>query len=273
MAELNPLDCPELEGALWKVYRDFFDMAEKKRRWSIRHDIPWQQCNRNLDPAIGDVVESFCAVELYLPDYVSKVLPLVRASRGRAWFYGNWGYEESKHSLVLGDWLLKSGQRTDEKMKDMENRIFAGQWNLPHDSALGMMTYAMVQELATFVNYRNLRQRAIEKGGDPALEQLLVYVAVDEKAHASFFLQCVQLFLKYDRENTLEQLRRVLNHFAMPAINEMADGIQRIAGIMGLNIFSDEVYFREVYFPLLGMLGISKKDLKVRLPSRKSAGV
>jgi len=35
---------------------------------------------------------------------------------------------------------------------------------LPHESALGMLAYAMVQEHATFTNYRNLRQRARDKG-------------------------------------------------------------------------------------------------------------
>ena len=79
---------PEIEKELWGLYRDFFDKAEKKRRWSIRDDIPWDQTNPKLDPAIADVVESFCAVELFLPDYVGKALPMVRGARGRAWFLG-----------------------------------------------------------------------------------------------------------------------------------------------------------------------------------------
>src|SRR5947207_8546384 len=136
----------ELERAFWRLYRDFFDRAEKKRRWSLRDDIPWDQCNPDVDPAIADVVESFCAVELYLPDYTSKILPVVRSCRGRSWFYANWGYEESKHSLVLHDWLLRSGARSEEQMADLDAMVFAGEWNLPHDSHLGMLAYAMVQE-------------------------------------------------------------------------------------------------------------------------------
>src|SRR5437762_10665618 len=83
----------ELETALWKQFRDFFAKAERKRRWSLDKDIPWGDCNPNLDPAIADVVESFCAVELFLPDYIPKFLSLNRTSRGRAWFLANWGYE------------------------------------------------------------------------------------------------------------------------------------------------------------------------------------
>ena len=91
---LAPESQPMLDS-IYRLFRDYFDRAEKKRRWSIRDDIPWQQCNRSLNPAIADVVETFCAVELYLPDYLSKLLPQVRANRGRAWFLANWGYEES----------------------------------------------------------------------------------------------------------------------------------------------------------------------------------
>jgi acyl-[acyl-carrier-protein] desaturase len=261
---------PEIEAAFWRLYRDFFDKAERRRRWSIRDDIPWDQCNKGLYPAVADVVESFCAVELYLPDYTSKILPVVRSSRGRTWFYANWGYEESKHSLALADWLLRSGQRSDEQMADLEANLFQREWNLPHDSALGMLVYAMVQELATGLNYRNLRQRVREHGGDPALEKLLTLVAVDEQAHYSFFQECVQLFLEHDPVATLEQLRRVMNNFAMPAIHEMADSRRRVGQIKALEIFSEDIYYREVYLPVLKSLGVDRRQMRNRLPDRKS---
>ncbi len=270
MADPTPLGHPELEAAVWRLYRDFFDMAERRRRWSIRDDIPWDACNPRLDPALADVVESFCAVELYLPDYSSKILPVVRPSRGRAWFYANWGYEESKHSLALGDWLLKSGNRTDEQMTDLQARLFEHEWNLPHDSALGMLVYAMVQERATALNYRNLRRRTLERGGDPALEKLLMLLAVDEQAHYGFFRDCVALYLKFDTEGTLAQLRRVMNDFAMPAIDDMADGRRRVARIRELDIFSEDAYYREVYLPVLAELGVDRAELRNRLPRRKS---
>ena len=95
MADIACHSDPELKATLWRLYQDFFDKAEKKRRWSLREDIPWDQCNRSLNPALADVVESFCAVELYLPDYISKALPLIRVNKGWSWFHANWGYEES----------------------------------------------------------------------------------------------------------------------------------------------------------------------------------
>lgn len=260
----------ELEGTFWRLYRDFFDKAEKKRRWSIRDDIPWDQTNPRLPAAIADVVESFCAVELYLPDYTSKILPVVRSSRGRTWFYANWGYEESKHSLALGDWLLRSGQRTDEQMADLEASVFQHEWNLPHDSQLGMLVYAMTQERATWLSYRNLRLRVEEHGGDPALAALLKLVAIDERAHFDFFQECVQIFLKQDRDRTLEQLRRVMNHFAMPMIDALADSRRRVAGIRELAILSEDIYFSEVYLPILHELGVERSEMRQRVTIRKS---
>jgi acyl-[acyl-carrier-protein] desaturase len=264
-------DDRELEATFWSLYRDFFDRAERKRRWSVRDDIPWDQCNPHLKPAIANVVESFCAVELYLPDYTSKILPLVRSSRGRAWFYANWGYEESKHSLALGDWLQRSRSRTDEQLADLEGMVFQREWNLPHDNRLAMLIYAMTQELATWLSYRNLRLRLDEHGGDPALSRLLLLLAVDEKAHYDFFLQCVEVYLKHDRAATLEQMRRVMNDFKMPAIDDLAESRKRLAEIKGLHVMDEDVYYREVYMPILEALNVERKEMRNRVPVMKSA--
>jgi acyl-[acyl-carrier-protein] desaturase len=252
---------PVVKEALGRIYRTFFLQAERKRRWSLEKDIPWTQVNRATNPAIADVVESFCAVELYLPDYISKAIPLIRSNRGWAWFHANWGYEESKHSLVLGDWLLRSRARTEEQMTDLESQVFQHEWDLPHDSPQGMLIYAMVQELATWLHYRNLRER-VDEHGDPALSRILQLIAVDERAHHSFYRQVVQLFLKLDRPGTLEQLRRVMHDFEMPAVHLLADSAQRIARIKALNVFDGQMYMREIYHPILEALGVKRRELR-----------
>jgi acyl-[acyl-carrier-protein] desaturase len=264
MANSIQSDNPAVREGFNRLYRKFFNQAERKRRWSLEEDIPWNQVNRAMDPAVADVVESFCAVELYLPDYISKALPLIRSNRGWAWFHANWGYEESKHSLALGDWLLHSGLRSDEQMADLETQVFRHEWNLPHDSPQGMLIYGMVQELATWLHYRNLRQRVDERG-DPALSRILQLIAVDERAHHSFYREIVGLFLELDRPATLELLRRVLHHFAMPAVHLLAESPQRVATIKALNIFDEEMYLREVYQPILDVLGVKRPELR-RLP-------
>ncbi len=269
MASILQPDDPAVRAGLYRLYREFFSLAERKRRWSLEDDIPWAQCNRAMCPEVADVVESFCAVELYLPDYVGKALPMIRANKGWAWFHANWGYEESKHSLALGDWLLKSGLRSDEQMADMEGEVFAHEWGLPQDSAAGMLIYAMVQELATFLHYRNLR-RKVDEWGDPALSKLLGLIAVDERAHHAFYRSVVQLFLELDRQETLEQLKRVVLNFKMPAVHMLAGGRQRVEAIKNLGIFDEDVFLNEVYQPILAVLGVDHRELRGPKPGRKS---
>jgi acyl-[acyl-carrier-protein] desaturase len=261
MPEHFAADSPELREGLLHLHREFFDRAEKKRRWSISDDIPWEKANREMDPAVADVVESFCMVEMYLPDYIGKALPMVRANRGWTAFHANWGYEESKHSTALGDWLLRSGARSDEQMADLYSTLVENEYDLPEDSPAGMVIYAMVQELATHVHYKNLRLR-VEERGDPALSKLLTLVGVDERAHHAFYRSVVRLFLQMDRKAALEQLRRVLTTFEMPAVRLFPDGSRRAAKVRELGIFDEEVYFREVYQPLLESLGVSRQEVR-----------
>lgn len=266
-----PVLSRELEKEVYLLFRDFFDKAEKKRRWNINDDIPWDKCNRNLNPVIADVIETFCAVELYLPDYTSKILPLVRTSKGRAWFYANWGYEESKHSITLGDWLLKSGHRTEEYMTDLEEKVFKREWNLPQDNQIGMLAYAMVQEQATFLNYKKLKNRVESMERDPALETLLDYVSIDEKAHFGFFRDVLRIYMKQDRDAVILQLRRVMNEFAMPVVHDlMDDSVKRIAEIQSLELFDSHIYFREVYLPVIRDLGITRQEMRTTTRERKS---
>ena len=84
---------------------EFFERAEKNRRWSVFNDIPWDQ----LDPSVYDedaalCAETFVGVESYLPDYVSGGINCVRDFFGQAWFSANWAYEESKHALSLREY-------------------------------------------------------------------------------------------------------------------------------------------------------------------------
>ena len=95
-------------------------------------------------------------------------------------------------------------------------------------------------------------------------------IAVDEQAHHSFFQKCMQLYLSRDRDGALEQLRRVMNAFSMPAIHVLADGPQRVARIKELQLFNDDLYYREVYLPILEALGIQRSEMRNRTPERKS---
>jgi acyl-[acyl-carrier-protein] desaturase len=260
---------PQLKKRLWAQFRAMFGLAERRRRWDVDKDIPWEAASANTSPAVAAIVESFCAVELYLPDYVAKAVPLFRKNRAWCWSLINWGYEESKHSLALGDWLVRSGHRTEEYMSDLENRLYEHEWDLPQDSATGMLIYAMVQELATWLHYRNLRS-CLRKEDDPCLWTLLNFVQIDERTHHTFYKELVRVFLEVDRQGTIESLRRVLGSFGMPAIDLIAPSRQVLADVRAMNIYSEEIFYRDVYLVVLEDLGISRHEFRPPRAAKKS---
>lgn len=262
MSSLLDPDNPYLRRELYRLFRDYFRRAERKRRWSLDEDIPWSEANGSLPPEFADVLETFCAVELYLPDYVGKALPLIRQNRGWTWIHLNWGYEEAKHSMAMQDWLLRSGHRTEEQMDDLEDHVFEKEWDFPVKTAPGMLVYAMAQELATWLHYKRLFDQIGLAGGDPALTKMLKLIIVDERAHHAFYFGIVEMFLEIDREQTLELLREVLHNFHMPAVHLLADCKARENRIRSMNIFDEEVFFKEVYQPILERLGITRKEMR-----------
>jgi len=260
MTEPEPVDNPETRAKIWLAYREYFDLAERKRRWNIREDIPWDSVNKDIDPAIADVIQTFCMIELYLPDYLSKQLPQVRNNRGRAWMLANWGYEESKHSMVLEDWLVRSGHRSEKQVESMVDGVNEKEWMLKYNSPKASVIYTMMQELATQLNYRNLRR--VAGGKCPALDKVLELVSTDEAAHAQFFRKLTQIYLEDDRASTIAEFKLVANTFSMPADQLLADGRQRVADVKALKIFDEQVYLEEVYKPLVQRLGLSRDELK-----------
>jgi acyl-[acyl-carrier-protein] desaturase len=248
-----------LERKIWALYYSFFDHSEKTRRWSLRADVPWDQCNRGLDPSVVASVEAFYQTELYVPDYLSLQLTLMRPSKGRSWFFANWGYEESKHALALGDWLERSGQRTPAQLAELERKTYQKRWQLPHDDRLAMTIYGMAQELSFSRGYANLREEVAKKGGDPALSWILTRLSDEERAHHDFFGQCVALHLEANRPATLERLQVVLRDFVLPAGDLLSDERRHV--VESLCGVERSAYRTNIVVPILGALGVEPGEL------------
>lgn len=251
----------QIEDIFYENYLRYFQNAEAKRRWSISRDIPWDKTNPNTSEQIAGIVESFTAVEMFLPDYTHKIMELVRRSRGRAWFQANWGYEESKHSMVLEEWLLRSGKRTEEQIKEFERQLLGAEWELPFHTARQMIIYTTIQELATGLNYTNLRRLA-EEQGDEALARTLRWVSADESAHYNFFRKGTKAYLALQPEETIADIRFVFENFAMPAQAIIPEWDKRGEQIEESGIYTPRVYLTKIYKPVLEDLGITRQQLK-----------
>jgi acyl-[acyl-carrier-protein] desaturase len=252
----------QIEDKFFELYLEFFKLAEDRRRWNIWKDIPWEQVNPDSSPLVADVVEAFSAVEMFLPDYTAKILQMIRKSRGRAWFQANWGYEESKHSLALAEWLVRSGKRTEEGMRAYENSLLDNaEWQLPFDHPRQMIIYTMIQELATWLNYWNLKA-VVEKEGDGALARALHLISADEKTHYNFFRKGVKVFMEYEPEETLKDIAFVFREFSMPAQTLIPGWDERAKQIHAAGIYGPRQYLGKVYLPILKDLGLTRKELE-----------
>jgi len=248
-----------LEEKIYNEYMTFFEKAERERRWNVFTDIPWDKVNRDASEELALCAETFCSVEMYLPDYVAGGINLVRKYFGQAWFQANWAYEESKHSLTLMQYLLRSGKRTEEQMADLQNRIFDKQWNLPFHTPRQMTFYGCVQEMATFVIYVKHRERAAQEG-DECLREIYDYIARDEIAHTRFYQGVIKVLLEEDREGTLADMAHVFANFEMPGVGLVPDYDERILKMREAGI-DRSVFIQKVYLPILKYLNVSRHDM------------
>ncbi len=251
----------QIEEIFYENFLRYFKNAEEKRRWHIEKDIPWDKASGDSSELTAQIVESFSAVEMYLPDYTHKIMALVRRSRGRAYFQANWGFEESKHSMVLEEWLLRSGKRTYEQVREFEAQLLGEEWDLPFDTPRQMIIYTMVQESATALNYINLRRRA-EDEGDQALSRTLRWVSADESAHYNFFRKSVKAYLLLEPEETVADIKFVFDNFAMPAHALIPEWETRGAMIEAAGIYGPKMYLAKIRRPILEDLEIGRQLLK-----------
>lgn len=250
-----------LREAFHREYLTFFERAERTRRWNVFGDIPWEQLDlAPRDERLAQCAETFCGVEMFLPDYLRTHLSLLAGDYGRAWFAANWGYEEAKHSLVLREYLQRSGQRSAGQLHDLAETILSRQWVAPYDDPRQMTIYGAVQELTTFVIYH--KQRALARSvGDPVLAEIYRLIGRDEMAHARFYLRMIELHLDDDRSGTLADLAHVLRTFRMPAEDVLPDYGARTAVMARTAGVDATVFFGEVVVPMLRALGLTRRDL------------
>jgi acyl-[acyl-carrier-protein] desaturase len=244
----------QLEEKIFQEYMTFFEKAERERRWNVFQDIPWERVNKDASEELALCAETFCSVEMYLPDYVAGGINLVRKYFGQAWFQANWAYEESKHSLTLMQYLLRSGKRTEEQLTDLQHQIFAKKWDLPFHTPRQMTFYGCVQEMATFVIYVKHRERAAGEN-DECLRTIYDYIARDEIAHCRFYQSVIKVLLEEDRPGTLADMAHVFANFEMPGV-----GIVRILKMREAGV-DRNVFIQKVYMPLLKYLGVGRHEM------------
>ncbi len=251
---------------MYRLYLEFFEVAERKRRWKVFDDIPWDKLDRSLNSERkAAMVETYCAEEMYLPDYTSEGSGMLRAMFGAAWFQSCWSYEESKHGLAFREYLTRSGLRSESQFAALEEDVFSKVWRLPFPTQRQMMCYGAIQEAATYLAYKAQRERAGSEG-DVVLEAIFGFISRDEAAHAGFYRSGIEIELAEDRPGTIADLAHVISHFKMPGDGLIPDYHERLrAGGGGI---TPRVFLEGALLPMLKTLGTSRLELKAARPMR-----
>jgi acyl-[acyl-carrier-protein] desaturase len=253
-------DSASFRAGVNEAYREFFQTAERKRRWSVFDDVPWDRLDSSGNSESKAVrIETYCAEEMYAPDYASNGLALTRTRFGSAWFQMCWTQEEAKHGLVFREYLLRSGLRSEAQMGQLEDDLFAQSWQLPFKTARLMACYGALQEAATFLAYKAQKELARDEG-DEVLETIFGFVSRDEAAHAGFYREMVQLELVEDRTGTLADLAQVVAEFKMPG-DGLIPRYQERLRTSGAGI-SPRHFVEHALLPMLRTLKTSRAELK-----------
>ena len=244
----------------YRAYMDFFETAERKRRWSIFEDVPWDKLSRNANSEERAVrIETYCAEEMYLPDYTAVGNELLRGVFGLAWFQNAWSYEESRHGLVFREYLIRSGLRTQAQFDKLESGVFSSSWQAPFATRRRMSCYGALQESATYLAYRAQKDRA-DQEKDETLAAIFFLVSRDEAAHAGFYRSMIEIDMAEDRVGTLADLAHVIANFKMPGDGLIPNYRENLRASGGG--ISPRLFLTRAVLPLLKQLGTSRDELK-----------
>jgi acyl-[acyl-carrier-protein] desaturase len=244
----------------YRAALEFLETAERKRDWKIFSDIPWDEidCSKNSDQKTI-CVETFCAEEMYLPDYASHGARMTRDLFGVSSFQARWSFEESRHGLVFREYLSRSGSRSDEEIESLEKTVFARDWAPPFPTVRQMACYGALQEGATYTAYKAQKDKA-ERERDQVLKAIFTNVASDEAAHAGFYRKLVEIELASDRYATVRDFAQVLANFKMPGDGLIPHYRERLRD--GGGGISPRQFMEGVVLSTLRSLGITRAELK-----------
>lgn len=260
---------------IYREYMDFFDRSERTRRWHLNDDICWDWLEEPInadriknkesisnDEATAVRLESYCAVEMFVPDAVESGLNLTRDFFGQSWFYLQWGYEESKHSLACRTYLERSGLRTTKQYMEFEEEILKRKWINPLHNYRQMACYGALQEIVTFQIYKE-RERFYNLEGNPLLKRIFFLLARDEAAHATFYRNYMKYEFEEDPKEAEEDLALVISRFEMPGASLIPKYYEKLR-TTGVGI-STQSFLQNALMPTLKYFGMTRATMSVAL--------
>ncbi|MCC6179390.1 MAG: acyl-ACP desaturase [Chloroflexi bacterium] len=250
----------KVEETFWSFFNRSEDPEGWNRRWVVERDVPWADVAREpLSEDAATMIESFFAVESYLPDFAEKGLGYYRSTVGLSHSHINWSYEELKHGRTLQLILERSGARSREQTRDFRLGLAQNAWTMPYPTARQMLIYASFQEKETQRNYEHLRALLDAQGSFGAARGLRI-IGRDEAFHHAFYKDVVRMLLDYDEVGTAQDIQRVAESFRMPAQHLMPDMEQRVRVMVKHKVFGKRQLRDEAIVPTIKAFGFRDAD-------------
>jgi acyl-[acyl-carrier-protein] desaturase len=202
---------------------------------------PWVPADSTLSRTARIALEVNLLTEDNLPSYHREIA----AAFGRDSAWGTWVHrwtaEESRHSLVIRDYLMVTRSVDPDALERARIRQLERGFDGAGRSALQVLAYVAFQELATRISHRNTAN-ALD---DPAGQRVLARVAADENLHMVFYRDLVGAALELAPGPTMRAIADEVVGFQMPGagiedFGRKAALIAR-AGIYDLRIHHDQV--------------------------------
>ena len=261
-ARVNIPIAPWEEEMGWRVEEKFWEMFNRSedpeganRRWIIERDVPWDEIRREPIPDDAALmIESFYAVENYLPDFAEKGMNHYRRMVGLSNSHINWSYEELKHGRTLQLVLERAGARTHEQMRAFRQALARNEWTSPYPTPRKMIVYAAFQEKETQRNYQHLRDVLLKHGAVGAGRALEI-ISKDEAFHHAYYKDLVKMFLEYDEVGTAQDIMTVAQSFRMPAQHLMPNMEDRVRVMVRNRVFGKKQVRDEAIIPTIKAFG------------------
>lgn len=208
----------ETERTLYTLYKDHFARADAERLWNPWGSLDWTVETPTPSAALVDAVLALWRDATLLPDYAALNQNLLRASRGRAWFWTHWSYEESKHLVALQEWLTRKGGWSEEALATAADDLLARyRWEPPCDEATCVCVDALLYELHQLERLEALVAQATDEG-ETTLATLAGYLIADDQAQRDYLGEALRVIGKRYPERLTEALQTVATSHEAPEL-------------------------------------------------------
>ncbi|WP_019065098.1 acyl-ACP desaturase [Streptomyces prunicolor] len=235
----------------WYPHR-YIPWSEGKDYDGVLGGEPWDPTQARLDPAVRVGLIHNLLSEDNLPSYHRVIAELFGLDGAWGTWVNRWTVEEGRHGMAIRDYLVVTRATDPVALEDTRSAHVQGGYEIDYrGDVLASLIYVTLQELATRVSYRNMKQIC----GEPGCEALLQNIAQDENRHMIFYRAVLEAAVQLVPDRFMSALAHVMRTFRVPG--HSAPGFARMGRTMAqAGIYSPAQHHEEVMLPLTRFLRV-----------------